>query len=641
MKYSIVIPTYNHCDDLLKPCVESILKYSSLEDIEIIISANGCTDNTSEYLSELKHQLNDRLITVWNDAPLGYAKATNAGIREARTDKIVLFNNDNILLEQQKDDWLNILNAPFEKISTTGISCVSKHYSKHTLRNFAIFFCVMVHRKVFEKIGLLNEGYEYGAGEDIEFCYVAEENGFTIEEEIKTKFDEVSGWWSTTFPIYHMAEGTVHDENLVKNWSSKFNKNMMKVAKKFNKLWNENKMSNDKKIGVITPVYNDSEHIFYAIDSVKIQKLDNVYHYIYDDASTDDLQNALSIFSDDEKIVYIRGEENRGQSFARNTLIERALKDGCDYIAFLDSDDKWTENHLESNIGYLKDYDIVYSTPSYVFENGTKAFLSSIIVPDIFIGKHLRHNNFIWISSAITKSECFKTNLFDSSLNSIEDWDIWLRLFDQNYKFFKNESCTVTYMIKSAGQASLGGQKMPTLMNKHKMLSSLKLHLACGHDYLEDYINIDLYAPEDAKCDVRFDVTKLPYPDNSVDEIRAFHIIEHFDFFEIQNVLKEWHRVLKPGGRLWLETPDFLESCRSFVDGNPSMNIEEWRVLLYNHFFAHPWIPGQTHKFLFTETQLKTNLSWAGFKTVNRQPPSSNYVRPDTYKLFLNVEAFK
>ena len=165
--------------------------------------------------------------------------------------------------------------------------------------------------------------------------------------------------------------------------------------------------------------------------------------------------------------------------------------------------------------------------------------------------------------------------------------------------------------------------------------------MACGHDYDEDYINVDLYAPDDARCDIRFDVMKLPYEDNSVDEIKAFHIIEHFHFFEIQEVLKEWHRVLKPGGRLYMETPDFLETCRSFVEGSPVMHIEDWRVLLYGHFFAHAWVPGQTHKFLFTESQMRTNLSWAGFKQVNRLPPASKYVLPHTIDLFLNVEAFK
>ena len=99
-------------------------------------------------------------------------------------------------------------------------------------------------------------------------------------------------------------------------------------------------------------------------------------------------------------------------------------------------------------------------------------------------------------------------------------------------------------------------------------MNPIKLHLACGLDYQPGYVNVDLYPQENAKVDAVFDVKKIPYDDNTVDEIRALHIIEHFDWFEGQEVLKEWYRVLKPGGKLIIETPDFLASCVAFVNGS-------------------------------------------------------------------------
>jgi len=56
MKYTVIIPTYNHCNDLLAPCIDSIFKYSNVYDIELIISANGCKDNTMTYLESLRHK---------------------------------------------------------------------------------------------------------------------------------------------------------------------------------------------------------------------------------------------------------------------------------------------------------------------------------------------------------------------------------------------------------------------------------------------------------------------------------------------------------------------------------------------------------------------------------------------------------
>jgi glycosyltransferase involved in cell wall biosynthesis len=640
MKYSVVIPTYNHCDDFLKPCVESIFKYTNLADIELIISANGCSDNTSLYLDELRYKFNSlglakNFKVVWSDEALGYPKATNAGIKESTCDKIVLLNNDCTLLEQNTNEWLEILNTSFSNFEKCGISCIVRDYSLVIQNYYAVFFCVMIKRQLFEELGYLNEEYSPGSGEDMEFSILAQQKGYEIRQVFDTmKLDKK--YFTGKFPIYHYGEGTVHDSKLVPKWGSIFLRNKFKLAKKYNKEWLKMKKQNEYKIGVITPVYNDVERMFNAINSVKIQTIDNITHYVYDDASTDNLFESIDELKEDSSIVYIRGEENKGQSYARNILLHKAILDGCEFIAFLDSDDVWSVDHLENSLLYLNENDVVYSKPTFANEIGNVLFPVNISIPQIFIGKQLLHNNFIWISTVVAKKDCFIDNKFDSNLNSIEDWDMWIQLWKQNYKFINKEKNTVRYLVKENSQASIGVSKMPELKQKHKMLDKLKLHLACGHDYDDSYINVDLYAPEDAVCDVRFDVMKLPYDDNSVDEIKAFHIIEHFHFYEIQEVLKEWHRVLKPGGRLYLETPDFLESCRAFVDGS-----EDFRILLYNHFFAHPWVPGQTHKFLFTESQLRTNLEWAGFKIINRQPPASKYVRPDTYHLFLNVEAFK
>ena len=158
MKVSIVIPTYNNCEKYLKPCIESILKYTEMTDVELVISANGCTDNTLPYLNYLS-TIVPRLLVVWSDEPLGYPKATNEGIKICTADKIILLNNDTVLLDQPQDQWLEILDNPFRANPQCGISCIIKTHSEAAGRDFAIFFCVMVHRKVFDAIGLLNEEY--------------------------------------------------------------------------------------------------------------------------------------------------------------------------------------------------------------------------------------------------------------------------------------------------------------------------------------------------------------------------------------------------------------------------------------------------------------------------------------------------
>lgn len=163
----------------------------------------------------------------------------------------------------------------------------------------------------------------------------------------------------------------------------------------------------------------------------------------------------------------------------------------------------------------------------------------------------------------------------------------------------------------------------------------IKLNLGCGDDYMEGWINVDAFNKN--RVDADFDITDIPYNDNTVDEIKAFHIIEHFPWTQANRNIREWHRVLKPGGRLWLETPDFAASCKEFAAAS-----DQQRLLLRGHFFAHAGdAPGQQHYFLYTEFELRHELVSTGFKIINRIPPSSGYLRTFPPHLFLCIEAYK
>ena len=238
MKYSVVIPTYNHCDDFLKPCLESIFKYTDMKDVELIISANGCTDNTRSYLESLLYQFHsigfgNHLKVIWVDQPLGYPRATNAGIQAATCDKIVLLNNDTVLLEQEKNNWLAMLESPFLLRSKCGVSGPVVARSEEANGDFVIFFCAMIDRKVIDTIGLLNEEYGLGSCEDVEFCIEAQHAGFEVVE-CTPKYVVNSDLLSGVFPIYHVGEATVHDTSLVQDWFTHFNKNKMRLARKYN-----------------------------------------------------------------------------------------------------------------------------------------------------------------------------------------------------------------------------------------------------------------------------------------------------------------------------------------------------------------------------------------------------------------------
>lgn len=146
----------------------------------------------------------------------------------------------------------------------------------------------------------------------------------------------------------------------------------------------------------------------------------------------------------------------------------------------------------------------------------------------------------------------------------------------------------------------------------------MRLDLGCGDFKQPGFIGVDLYCPS---AEVKADVRKLPYPDNSIEMIHSSHVIEHFDYFEGFEVLKEWYRVLQPGGIMITEQPDLEKSCREFLKADNYQRIYNF----YPHIFGMPWLPGGAHKFVYTYDQFKWTVERVGFKNVH-QTPALRYI---------------
>ena len=80
-------------------------------------------------------------------------------------------------------------------------------------------------------------------------------------------------------------------------------------------------------------------------------------------------------------------------------------------------------------------------------------------------------------------------------------------------------------------------------------MEKIRLNLGAGDTKLPGYIAVDRKNGQE--------VYPLAYEDNSVDEIYASHILEHFGLNEILKVLQNWVSKLKPGGLMKIAVPDF------------------------------------------------------------------------------------
>jgi len=154
----------------------------------------------------------------------------------------------------------------------------------------------------------------------------------------------------------------------------------------------------------------------------------------------------------------------------------------------------------------------------------------------------------------------------------------------------------------------------------------IKLHLGCGTKHLEGYTNIDIrYLPGvDEVNNIRF---LRNYKENSVDEIYACHVLEHFGRWEYKEVLKRWFEILKPGGYLRLAVPNFHSICLHY---NKTGDLNSLMGLLYG---------GQDydenyHYITFDYNTLSKDLSNIGYSEISTWN-EKNYPGDDFSKAYL------
>lgn len=205
---SIIIPTYNHLEDCLKPCIESIIKYTDLTNKEVIIVANGCKDETVEYVLAVQSvHPTVKLVNIPEQA--GYTHAANIGLSVSRGEKIVLLNNDTVLLPQPIDNWLELLSSPFSLSENIGITGPLKLKADGMNFEFIVFFVAMITRDIFEKVGYLDERFSPGGCEDMDYAIRCDKIGYRIALAGEgMRMQDTGKAFTGTFPIYHKAEGT-------------------------------------------------------------------------------------------------------------------------------------------------------------------------------------------------------------------------------------------------------------------------------------------------------------------------------------------------------------------------------------------------------------------------------------------------
>ncbi len=182
------------------------------------------------------------------------------------------------------------------------------------------------------------------------------------------------------------------------------------------------------KVSIIMTVFNGERFLREAIDSCLNQTYDNLELIIIDDGSTDSSLALINSF-DDDRIVLLINESNKGQSYSRN----RGIKESTgEYIAIMDADDIMYPNRLEKQIKFLQSGNntICFSWADIINETGEWVKLKKHISDSLLIHVKLIFECPLIHPTAMWNKEAFiRNNLwYDEEYMYAQDMELWNRV---------------------------------------------------------------------------------------------------------------------------------------------------------------------------------------------------------------------
>lgn len=193
MKCDIIIPVWNELE-ITKNCISSILKNTKFP-YRLIIIDNASSPDMHNYFESLRKEFVD-LMLIRNKKNLGYVKAVNQGFKQSRAEFVCLLNNDTVVCNGWLGEMINIANDNIDiAIVNPSSNTLAQSLPKgQTIECFAgslkVFkgqwaevgqcsgFCMLIKRRVIEKIGFFDEVYKVGYFEEIDYCRRTQKAGF-------------------------------------------------------------------------------------------------------------------------------------------------------------------------------------------------------------------------------------------------------------------------------------------------------------------------------------------------------------------------------------------------------------------------------------------------------------------------------
>ena len=206
-------------------------------------------------------------------------------------------------------------------------------------------------------------------------------------------------------------------------------------------------------VSVIVPTYNRPDMLVATLQSILDQTYKNHEIIVVNDCGVD-VASIVGWLNQQGNITYVKHDRNRGLAAARNTGLKLAQGK---YITYLDDDDLFYPHHLETLVTFLEtsEYQVAYTDALRAHQAKDKGrYVTTgrdLPYSHDFNADHLVVANQFPVLCLMHEKSCLeKTGLFDESLTTHEDWDLWIRL-SLHYKFFHIKRITCEFTWRNDG----------------------------------------------------------------------------------------------------------------------------------------------------------------------------------------------